>query len=82
MIKAVCQSVLVEKEQCLLIESVALTLQHINSREDVPESLLQATALTDHEWRKAQQQYPTIKLAIQHLKSGARKPFFIQIWYS
>ena len=73
-IKAVCQSVLVETEQCPLIESVALTTQHIDSQEDVPESLLQATALTDHDWRKAQQQDPTIKLAIQHLKSGARKP--------
>ena len=73
-IKAVCQSVLVETEQCPLIESVALTAQHINSQEDVPESLLQATALTDHDWHKAQQQDPTIKLAIQYLKSGARKP--------
>ena len=73
-IKAVCQSVLVETEQCPLIESVALTTQHIDSQEDVPESLLQATALTDHDWRKAQQQDPTIRLAIQHLKSGARKP--------
>ena len=73
-IKAVCQSVLVETEQCPLIESVALTAQHIDSQEDVPESLLQATALTDHDWRKAQQQDPTIKLAIQYLKSGVRKP--------
>ena len=48
-IKAVCQSVLVETEQCPLIESVALTAQHIDSQEDVPESLLQATALTDHD---------------------------------
>ena len=30
-IKAVCQSVLVETEQCPLIESVALTTQHIDS---------------------------------------------------
>ena len=73
-IKAVCQSVLVETEQYPLIESVALTVQHIDSQEDVPESLLQATALTHHDWRKAQQQDPTIKLAIQYLKSGARKP--------
>ena len=70
-IKAVCTSVLIETEQCPLI-----TTQHIDSQEDVLESLLQAAALTDHDWRKAQQQDPTIKLTIQYLKSGARKPTF------
>ena len=73
-IKALCQSVLVETEQCPLIESVALTTQHIDSQEDESECILQATALTDQDWRKAQQQDPTIKLAIQYLKSGAGNP--------
>ena len=73
-IKAVCQTVLVETEQCPLIESVALTTQHIDSQEDVSECILLATALTDQDWRMAQQQDPTIKLAIQYVNSGARKP--------
>ena len=69
MIKTLCQSELLETEQCPLNESVALTTQ-----EDVLESLHQATAMTKYDWHKAQQQNPTIKLAIQYLKSCGSKP--------
>ena len=37
-IKAVCQSVLSVTGQCPLIQSVALTMQHIDSQEDIPKS--------------------------------------------
>ena len=64
----------VPSENCPLVDSVALISDHIDSEAEVPELLLQATALTDKDWCKAQQQDATLNLAIQYLKSGARKP--------
>ena len=71
-LKAICQSVHVTRENYPLVHSVALTTDHIDSEVEVPEPLLPATALTDKDWRKAQQQDTTISLAIQYLKSGGK----------
>ena len=73
-LRATSQAVHGTADNCALVESVALTADPIDSQEDIPERVLQATSLTDKDWRRAQQQDPTLNLAIQYLKSGARKP--------
>ncbi|MCG8030631.1 MAG: DDE-type integrase/transposase/recombinase, partial [Candidatus Thiodiazotropha taylori] len=73
-LKAISQAVLITAENCPLVDSVALTSQLIDAQQEVPEQVLRATALTDKDWRQAQQEDPTIDLAIQYLKKGARKP--------
>ena len=71
--KAVSQDVHVAAENCPLVECVAMTADPIDSQEDIPERVLQSTSLTDKDWPWTQQQTPTLNLAIQYLKSGARK---------
>ena len=73
-LKAVSQAVHVTAESVPLVECVALTANPIDSQAEIQENVLNASALTDKDWRKAQQQDPTLNLANQYLKSGARKP--------
>ena len=73
-LKAVSQAVHVTTENSPLVECVALTADPIDSQVEIAENVLQASALSDKDWRKAQQQDPTLNLAIQYLKSGAGKP--------
>ena len=73
-LKAVSQAVHVTAESVPLVECVALTANPIDSEAEIQENVLNTSALTDKDWRKAQQQDPTLNLAIQYLKSGARKP--------
>ena len=73
-LKAVSQAVHVTAGNSPLVECVALTADPIDSQVEIAENILQASALSDKDWRKAQQQDPTLNLAVQYLKSGAGKP--------
>ena len=70
-LKAVCQSATLQVEECPLVESLAFS-QPADTLEDIPEDLIQAHALTSKDWRKAQRDDPTLKLVIDHLKTGSR----------
>ena len=73
-LRAISQAVHATAENCPLVESVALTEDPIDCQKDIPERVLQATSLTDKDWRRSSRQDPTLNLAIQYLESGARKP--------
>ena len=63
-------STTVSQENCPLVESLALSQPDQNT--DIPESLLQAHALSSMDWRKAQRQDPTLKVIIDNLEVGSR----------
>ena len=69
-LKALCMSTTVSQENCPLVESLALSQPETNT--DIPESLLQAHALSSMDWRKAQRQDPTLKVIIDNLEVGSR----------
>ena len=73
-LRAISQAVRATAENCPLVESVALTEDPIDCQKDIPERVLQATSLTDKDWRRSSRQDPTLNHAIQYLESGARKP--------
>ena len=73
MLKAISFAAHVTSETCPLIESVALS-DETATTETVPEQLIQAHALSSKDWRKAQQDDPTLEFIMQHLKTGSRKP--------
>ena len=70
-LKAQGLSTSVSQENCPLVESLAFT-QTDTDAEHIPESLLHAHALSSMDWRKAQQQDPTLKIIIDNLEVGSR----------
>ena len=46
-LRAISQAVHVSADNCALVESVAVTADPIDSQEDIPERVIQATSLTD-----------------------------------
>ena len=71
MLQAICQSTVVNNEQCPFVESFALTC-NLSDTDTVPEQLLEDNALTSKDWRKAQRNDPTLKYIIYHLQTGSR----------
>ena len=72
-LKAICQSVSVEHENCPFVESLVLA-QPSNETDDIPEQLLEAHALSSKDWRKAQREDATLRVIINHLQTGSRVP--------
>ena len=72
-LKAICQSVSVEHENCPFVESLVLA-QPSNETDDIPEQLLEAHALSSKDWRKAQREDATLRVIIDHLQTGSRVP--------
>ena len=70
-LQAICQSTVVNYEQCPFVESLALTC-NLSDTDTVPEQLLDDHALTAKDWRKAQRNDPTLKYIIDHKQTGSR----------
>ena len=75
-LKAISFAAQVVSDNCPLVESLALsdTALSAGSPLEVPEQLLQTSALSDRDWRKAQRQDPTLEYIIKCLQTGASKP--------
>ena len=75
-LKAISFAAQVVSGKCRLVESLALsdTALGAGSPLEVPEQLLQTSALSDRDWRKAQWQDPALRYIIKCLQTGASKP--------
>ena len=65
--KPICQTVVAERDSTSLFEGVVTNSENteMNIGDDIPKEVLSSTALTSHDWHKAQQTDRNIKFIIE-----------------
>ena len=73
-IKPTCQTVIAERDSTTLFEGIVTESESIEMsiEEEIPEAVLSSTALTSHDWHKAQQADRDIKLIIETVEKGQK----------
>ena len=73
-IKPICQTVIAERDSTSLFEGIVTESENteMGIEEDIPEEVLSSTALTSHDWHKAQQADRDIRFIIEALEKGQK----------
>ena len=73
-IKPICQTVIAERDSTSLFEGIVTESENteMSIEEDIPEEVLSSTALTSHDWHKAQQADRDIRFIIETLEKGQK----------